>query len=499
MKNRLIIALSLMVIAVITISLLAASENKLPSPSLVGAKKPFYLGVTYCGSSVAGADQLIDSIKNCTNLFVVQSGPLMDNLTDLNQVCSYAVQAGLKIIAYFTNTSPTVNVPSFISHAQATWGSNFLGVYYCDEPGGKMLDTGIAVTSDDLIISGAYGEVDEIPQNQTQPQLSYSTSGIVSIVRFTNQSTVSPFLTPVITTYYPNGTITYTAFTTLIYEPNGKVLNENGQVVTNQGNISQFEPYQQVLNQDPLLNYTDAANLYVSNLKSTLSGIGNQTDVNLFTSDYGLYWYDYLGGYNTVFAEQFGTNADTQALALVRGAADMQGKNWGVMIEPSCQSPLTLQTGDQIYGELKQAYEDGAEYAVLFNYAPNCNSTLGLLRDEQFAAIQRFWENVVQNPKETNNVTVQVALVLPANYGFSISSAGHDTTSKIDTIWGIWGPDVNSKQVCSSVQQSLAKYGSRLDIIYADSGYPTAGRYQQVIYWNIPRQPFLMIKQWLNV
>ncbi len=217
MKNRLIIALSLMVIAVITISLLAASENKLPSPSLVGAKKPFYLGVTYCGSSVAGADQLIDSIKNCTNLFVVQSGPLMDNLTDLNQVCSYAVQAGLKIIAYFTNTSPTVNVPSFISHAQATWGSNFLGVYYCDEPGGKMLDTGIAVTSDDLIISGAYGEVDEIPQNQTQPQLSYSTSGIVSIVRFTNQSTVSPFLTPVITTYYPNGTITYTAFPTLIY------------------------------------------------------------------------------------------------------------------------------------------------------------------------------------------------------------------------------------------------------------------------------------------
>ena len=112
-------------------------------------------------------------------------------------------------------------------------------------------------------------------------------------------------------------------------------------------------------------------------------------NVRLFTSDYALYWFDYQGGYDNVFAELFGMQTDAQTLALVRGAADMQDKSWGVMVEPASQSPLNLQTGDQIYNELQQAYEDGAEYGVVFNYAPNSNSTAGLLQDEQFNAIQK--------------------------------------------------------------------------------------------------------------
>ena len=84
-------------------------------------------------------------------------------------------------------------------------------------------------------------------------------------------------------------------------------------------------------------------------------------------SDYSLYWFDYLAGYNTVLAELFGQQTDSQTLALVRGASDMQDKSWGVMIEPANQLPLNLQTGDQIYNELQEAYEHGAEYGVVFN------------------------------------------------------------------------------------------------------------------------------------
>ena len=65
----------------------------------------------------------------------------MDNGTALNQICSYAVNSGLNIIVYFANGIPTINVPSFIESAQASWGSHFLGIYYDDEPGGKMLDS----------------------------------------------------------------------------------------------------------------------------------------------------------------------------------------------------------------------------------------------------------------------------------------------------------------------------------------------------------------------
>ena len=293
----------------------------------------------------------------------------------------------------------------------------------------------------------------------------------VSSVGGTNLLTI-----PTETIYYPNGTIRYTTDTALTYEPNGTVFGQNGQIVTDQGNISNFEPYQQVLDSNPLLNDTDAANLYVNNLQTTLSSIGNQSYVKLFTSDYGLYWFDYQGGYNTVFAELFGTQADAQTLALDRGAADMQNKSWGVMIEPASQSPLLLQNGNQIYNEMRQAYENGAEYAIVFNYSPSGNGT-GLLQDEQIGAIQKFWKDVVQNPGDTNNIRGRDALVLPNDYGWGMRNQN-------DTIWGIWQPDNSSQQIWNAMQLSLAKYGSKLDIIYDDPASSSSGSYQHVFYWN---------------
>ncbi|MEM2910972.1 MAG: hypothetical protein QW146_00520 [Candidatus Bathyarchaeia archaeon] len=38
--------------------------------------KPFYVGVTFCGNTTTDAKMLVDKVKNYTNLFVLQSGPL---------------------------------------------------------------------------------------------------------------------------------------------------------------------------------------------------------------------------------------------------------------------------------------------------------------------------------------------------------------------------------------------------------------------------------------
>ena len=443
-KRRLVLISSIVIIAIIVVSSFAAMEaSKSPSTSMA-SKKPFYLGVTYCGNSSIEAQELIDKVKNYTNLFVLQSGPLMYNINASKEICDYAVKSGLNIIISGSTNSLGNNLNAILGIAHERWGSHFLGLYFNDEPAGHMLDSPYILLNDnntsvsisknsDVIIS--FGNQSGVGLNTISTQYEFGiVSGIITIT--TTLSTIIshgsiPTVTnitvdgtPVIpdqTVYYPNGTITYATDTTLIYEPNGEVFDGNGQVITNQGNISQFEPYQQVWNLNPLLNDTDTANLYVNNLQNTLSSIGNQSYVNLFTSDYSLYWFDYLGGYNTVFAELFGTQTDAQNLALVRGAADMQDKSWGVMIEPASQSPLNLQTGDQIYNELKQAYENGAEYGVVFNYAPNSNSTAGLLQDEQFNAIQRFWTDVVQNPKVTNNVKGQDALVLPSDYGSGLT------------------------------------------------------------------------------
>jgi len=58
-------------------------------------QKPFYVGVTYCGSSVQEAKELIDKVKNYINLFTLQSGPLMTNTEAMNEIGDYAYAANL--------------------------------------------------------------------------------------------------------------------------------------------------------------------------------------------------------------------------------------------------------------------------------------------------------------------------------------------------------------------------------------------------------------------
>ncbi|MGD0202730.1 MAG: hypothetical protein ABSC20_02340 [Candidatus Bathyarchaeia archaeon] len=514
MKKRLAIFLALAIIVVIVVSAFAAMEIYGSFSAPVASKKPFYVGVTYCGDNVTEAEQLIDRVKTYTNLFVVQSGPLMDNGTALEQICDYAVNSGLNIIVYMANGVTTINVPSFLDSAQASWGSHFLGMYYDDEPGGKMLDSTVNLyINNERVTKQQMGAPLTVNyDNSTGFVLFWPSGQITTSIGSTTNETVNGISNVTVTknasiNYYPNGTITsspdqtsnypngtsvYVYEDQITYQPNGEVINgtevvmtgyPNGTYVTNRnqpisnpGNISQFEPYQELWDSRPLQTYNEAANAFVSTEQQTLSSIGNQSDINLFTSDYGLYWFDYLGGYNTVFAELFGTQTDAQTLALVRGAADMQDKSWGAMIEWANRASISLQTGDQMYSEMKQSYESDAEYVIVFNYSPSDNGT-GLLQDEQFGAIQRFWTDVVQNPKDTNNVTAQDALVLPNDYGWGMRNQN-------DTIWGLWQPDNSSQQVWNALQASLSKYGSKLDIIYDDPAYPTAGRYQHVIYWN---------------
>ena len=70
-------------------------------------------------------------------------------------------------------------------------------------------------------------------------------------------------------------------------------------------------------------NYTDAAVKYITAVNNNLVHIRespiNSGNLPLFTSDYALYWFDYKGGYDVVFAE-FGWNYSRQLnVALDRG------------------------------------------------------------------------------------------------------------------------------------------------------------------------------------
>lgn len=101
--------------------------------------KSFYVGVTFCGNTTTEAKLLIDKVKNYTNLFVLQSGPLQQFPDKINEIGDYAVSSGMHFIVYFGSDSQFY-LRKWLETYDGRWLDRFLGIYYGDEPGGKMLD-----------------------------------------------------------------------------------------------------------------------------------------------------------------------------------------------------------------------------------------------------------------------------------------------------------------------------------------------------------------------
>lgn len=213
-----------------------------------------------------------------------------------------------------------------------------------------------------------------------------------------------------------------------------------------------------------------------------LEVLTNQS-VPTFTSDYGLYWFDYLGGYDTVFVE-LGWGHDLEKhIALGRGAANVQQKDWGTIIvwkdiERSEENIGVYKSGPEMLDDMMLSYEAGADYIIIFNYPTNPpGNPYGILTDEHFEAMQEFWSYMEQNPEGYGKTVAETALVLPENYGWGMRSLD-------DRIWGYWGPDEYSEQIWTVLQHMLDKYGLTLDIIYDDPNYPPEEFYSKIVYWN---------------
>jgi hypothetical protein len=168
-------------------------------------------------------------------------------------------------------------------------------------------------------------------------------------------------------------------------------------------------------------NYSDAANKYVSNLNWWLrsgptaitKSFGN-SEYQLFTSDYSLYWYDYEAGYDTVFAE-FALNYSRQLnIDLVRGAATVQNKDWGIMITNTFTEQPYMESGPDLYKDMVLAYENGAKYIIVFDSNPNW--TQNVLQQGQLDAMKQFWQYAQTNPRVISPVSDRSAYVLPQDY-----------------------------------------------------------------------------------
>jgi hypothetical protein len=231
-------------------------------------------------------------------------------------------------------------------------------------------------------------------------------------------------------------------------------------------------------------DYSDAAARFVKDIPSTISWQNvEKVGLRTFTSDYALYWWDYLAGYDTVFVELGWNNSRTQQIALCRGAANVQGKDWGAIITWTYYDPPYIASGPEIYQDMLTAYGAGAKYVVVFDYPtyPE-NNPYGILTEQHFTAMKQFWNYVQSYPRSTyGEADGQVALVLPKDYGWGTRR----TQQRIeDRIWGFWPEDNKTQVIGQDMHVLLRRYGLKLDIIFDDPQFNYQKRYAQIYLWN---------------
>jgi hypothetical protein len=227
-------------------------------------------------------------------------------------------------------------------------------------------------------------------------------------------------------------------------------------------------------------NCTDAADKFVSELTLIINHtIKDQmcgADLPLYTSDYALYWFDYKSEYDVVFAE-FGWNYSRQLnVALCRGAANVQNKEWGAMITWTYTNPPYLESGSELYDDMVLAYENGAKYILVFD--TNKNYTHTVLDEDHLEAFKQFWQYASDNIRARNPISTRIAYVLPKDYGYGFRGPN-------DKIWGLWEADEFSLEISTQLGSLIDRYLNRLDIIYDDGLTPNSSYgYRRFIFWN---------------
>jgi len=443
MKKLLTISAVLIIIALLAVLLIGYD-------ALQTAETPeAYVGIAYCGNTVEEGKQLIDKVKGYTNLFVLQSGELQRNLAYVDEIGDYAVSSGLYFLPYFGNLIEST-FSTWLETAQQKWGTRFLGVYYSDEPGGKMLDGNVKFTdaaTGNSITKTTYGDI--VVKKPNNVVIHYELNGAIHL----SEPIENSASTTAYSTFYPNSTKT------------GEFADPPS-----------FKTYEELMSMKPFKDNDEAAERFLTRDQNKIEYL--KTKVKVFTSDYALYWWDYLSGYDVMLAHIGWNITLTHQIAQVRGAAKLQNKDWGIVITWKYNTPPYLDTGPEIFNQLQTAYEAGAKYLVFFNYYEDDGNPDGTMKDEHFQALENFWNNIIRNPQITQGSTkADTVLILPKNYGCGLRWKG-------DKIWGIFKADEQANQLWDLTQTSLQDHALKIDIVYEDTAYPLTEEYPHTHHWT---------------
>jgi hypothetical protein len=224
-------------------------------------------------------------------------------------------------------------------------------------------------------------------------------------------------------------------------------------------------------------NFVDLLNRH-TNYYSYASECEN---IKMLTSEYGLYWFDYKAGYDVVLVEYAWNHSRPLHTALCRGAANLQNKEWGVMVTWTYNDIPYIVSGDELYADLVSAYHAGAKYVTVFDHPDTNYSDYGILTEEHFEALENFWNYVKENPAKHGSLKASAVYVLPENFGFGFRYSK-------DQIWGLWNGDTDERteKIWNDVNSLVEKYGFSLDIVFSDPEYndELPWQYEEVFFWN---------------
>jgi hypothetical protein len=412
--------ISTLLIVILAVSVLAVYMSY-SSGNQVKANSNAYVGVAFGGNTTAEAKALIDRVKGYTNLFILDSGrnPISRNQSSVEEICDYAVSGGLSVIV-------NMGIDVVDNKSDSTWfwqvPINDTKQRWTERWGDKFLGIYYNDELGGAQLDGDWGNWFRRINGENLKDIGWKT-------------------------------------TDYLYQVYLKMLDA-------------------MVNGTKPQNYDVEANFFVQGVLKMDPGLValNDAGITAYTSDYGLYWWDYLGGYNTVFTELGWNCSVAEQIALVKGAARLQDKEWGAIITWKYDDAPYLDSGDQIYNQMLTSYQAGAKYIVVFNYPYN-GTDYGAMTDEQFIAIERFWNDITKK-QFTDLSAPTAALVLPKNFGWGMRNPN-------DTIWGFWITDDRTQQVAIATSTLLSQYGPSLDIVFDDPAYPVTNvSYQHVYYWN---------------
>jgi len=377
----------------------------------------FYYGIDAAYGDQEAIKALIDEVSNYTNLFIVGCTSISHNQTKLEEICQYLYHRGMSFIIY--QDSP-------------------LGMY----------DNGYLIARQTRPTNSSSSPVPPLYTNRTLQPSNYSIPFNMNMVSNWTEVAKNRWGTNFLGFYY-------------IDEVAGRQLDLLSKwiVVKN------------------ATDYADATSKFTRSVGSSVTwyrnGYNNWTDLDLFTSDYALYHFDYKVGYDTVFA-QLGWNYSRQLnIALCRGAATTHGKDWGAIVTWEYTKPPFIQSASKLFNDLVLAYENGAKYVVVFD--SNKEYTQTILTKDHLDAMKKFWQYTKDNPRNPAPINRRTAFVLPQDYAYGFR--GPD-----DKIWGLWQADALSMNLSVNLANKLVEYGDNLDIIYDQPQIGEIG-YKKLIYW----------------